>query len=266
MDFTGKNVVITGASSGIGRSTAIEFAKKGSNVILIARRQQKLLKVADELEKYGVSALACKCDVSDKNQVKRAHHSISERFGRIDVLVNNAGFAIYAPVARLEIKDIESQMATNYFGMVYCTKYFLPGMLENKSGHIINVASVGASFGLPGIASYCASKSAMLGFSEGLRYELKSSGIGVSVISPIIVRTGFFENMPFKKMPTPSFPSISPERVARAILGAVGSDRLEIIVPPAVRAAVWGKHTFPFIVNPIISSIFQKQLDAVTSD
>src|SRR3989338_5284311 len=159
MDFKDKIILITGASSGIGKETAIQFAKKGSNVILVARRKQKLEQIADDLKKFNISTMICECDVSDKLQVEK--------------------------------------MATNYFGMIYCIKNFLPSMIQKKSGHIVNVASVAASFGLPGIASYCASKFAMLGFSEGLKHELKGTGVGITVVSPIMVRTDFFDHPSF---------------------------------------------------------------------
>ena len=119
---------------------------------------------------------------------------VLHKFKKIDVLVNNAGFAIYGKVSELSIDEIEAQMNTNYLGMVYCIKNFLPSMLEQNSGHIVNVASVAASFGLPGIASYCASKFAMLGFSEGLHHELKGTDVGITVVSPIMVRTNFFDH------------------------------------------------------------------------
>jgi short-subunit dehydrogenase len=160
----------------------------------------------------------------------------------------------------LTIEEIESQMQTNYFGMIYCTKNFLPKMLEQKSGHIVNVASVAASFGLPGIASYCASKFAMLGFSEGLKHELKGTGIGVTVVSPIMVRTSFFDHQSFGQMPKYSPTSLSAKTVAKAIVSAANSPRLEIIVPSVVRGAVWAKHTFPYIINPILGSAFRKQM------
>lgn len=262
MDLEGKNVVITGASSGIGRQAAIEFAREGANVVVVARRQQRLQQVKDELKRFGVSTLACRCDVSDRSQVNRMHDAVFEAFDSVDILVNNAGFAIYGPVSELTVDEIESQMATNYLGTVYCTKHFLPGMLERRSGHIVNVASVAASFGLPGIASYCASKFAMLGFSEGLKHELKGTGVGITVVSPIMVRTDFFDHPSFARMPKYSPWSLSSKTVAHAILRAANSPRLEIIVPSIVRGAVWGKHTFPFIINPIMGSAFQKQLDA----
>ena len=140
-------------------------------------------------------------------------------------------------------------------------KSFFPRCWKRASGHIVNVASVAASFGLPGIASYCASKYAMLGFSEGLKHELDGSGVGVTVVSPIMVRTEFFEHRSFKGMPRSSI-SLDSKTVARAVVSAAGSSRLEIIVPPVVRGTVWLKHTFPYLVNPMAGRIFKKQLDA----
>ncbi|RMW38723.1 MAG: SDR family oxidoreductase [Nitrosopumilus sp.] len=263
MDFKNKTVLITGASSGIGKQTAIEFAKLGANLILVARRKEKLDELANELEKFNVTTFVCQCDVSEKSQVEEMSKAVLEKFDSIDVLVNNAGFAIYGSVKDLSVDEIESQMETNYFGMMYCIKNFLPSMLEKKSGHIVNVASVAASFGLPGIASYCASKFAMLGFSEGLKHELHGTGVGITVVSPIMVRTDFFDHPSFEKMPQYSPTSLSSKTVAKAILKAANSPRLEIIVPSVVRSAVWLKHTFPYFINPIMGKSFKKQLDAV---
>jgi len=261
VDFKNKIVLITGASSGIGKQAAIEFAKKGANIILVARRKDKLELVAKELEKFHATTLVCQCDVSNKDQVKEMSKTVLEKFNSIDILINNAGFAIYGSVSDLSIDEIESQMETNYFGMIYCIKNFLPSMLEKKSGHIVNVASVAASFGLPGIASYCASKFAMLGFSEGLKHELNNTGVGITVVSPIMVRTNFFDHSSFENMPKYSPTSLSSKTVANAILKAANSPRLEIIVPSVVRIPVWLKNTFPYFINPIMGSLFRKQLD-----
>ena len=261
MNFKNKLVLITGASSGIGRAAALQFAKQGANLVLVARNKDKLNQVAEELKKFHISIQVFRCDVSKKSEVEKMSKTILEKSDSIDILVNNAGFAIYGPVSKLSIEEIESQMATNYFGMIYCIKNFLPTMIKKKSGHIVNVASVAASFGLPGIASYCASKFAMLGFSEGLKHELKGTGVGITVVSPIMVRTNFFDHPSFEKMPKYSPTSLSPETVANAILKAANSSRLEIIVPSFVRSAVWIKTTFPYLINPILGSTFKKQLD-----
>jgi len=258
MDFANKVVVITGASSGIGKASALLFAKKGSNVVLVGRRKEKLLEVESELAKFRQKNLVCACDVSDKSQVENMSNQVIDTFGKIDILVNNAGFAIFGTVSNLNIEQIESQMSTNYLGMVYCIKNFLPQMIKQSSGHIINVASVAASFGLPGMVSYCASKFAMLGFSEGLYHELKNTGVKVTVVSPIRVRTNFFDHPSFESIPKYSPTSLSAETVAKAIIKAANSSRLEIIVPGVVRGAVWAKHTFPYLINPLINSTFKK--------
>ena len=259
MDFKDKVVLITGASSGIGKETAIQFAKNGSSVILVARRKEKLEQLANYLKKFDIHTLVCECDVSDKLQVEKMSKFVLEKYDSIDILINNAGFAVYGSVLDLTTKEIESQMATNYFGMIYCIKNFLPSMLEKKSGHIVNVASVAASFGLPGIASYCASKFAMLGFSEGLKHELKGTGIGITVVSPIMVRTNFFDHSSFKKMPKYSPISLSDKTVAKAILRAANSPRLEIVVPPAIRMVIWIKNTIPYLINPILGTAFKNK-------
>ncbi len=261
MSFKDKIVVITGASSGIGAASALEFAKKGASLVLVARTRKKLEELESSLAKFSIKTLVCECDVSKNSQVQKMGKEALDKFGTIDVLVNNAGFAIYGKVSDLTVEQIESQMATNYFGMIYCTKQFLPKMLEKNAGHIVNVASVAASFGLPGIASYCASKFAMLGFSEGLRHELYGTNVGITVVSPIMVRTNFFDDSSFDTMPKYSPTSLSARTVAKAVLSAATSSRLEIIVPSIVRGAVWAKHTVPFIINPIIGSAFRKQLE-----
>jgi short-subunit dehydrogenase len=257
MNFKDKVVLITGASSGIGKESAIEFAKLGANIVLVARRKEKLEQVADELKKFKVTILTCQCDISNKDQVKEMSKTVLEKFDSVDILVNNAGFAIYGSVSDLTIDEIESHMETNYFGMIYCIKNFLPSMLDKQSGHIVNVASVAASFGLPGMASYCASKFAMLGFSEGLKHELKNTGVGITVVSPIMVRTNFFEHPSFEKRPKFSPISLSSKTVAKAILKAANSPRLEIIVPSVVRGVVWMKNTFPYFINPILGKFFK---------
>jgi short-subunit dehydrogenase len=261
VDFKNKVVLITGASSGIGKQTAIEFAKLGSSIILVARRKNKLEQVENELKQFNVNTLVCVCDVSKKDQVDELSKIVLQKFDSVDILVNNAGFAIYGLVSDLSINEIESQMETNYFGMIYCIKNFLPLMLKKKSGHIVNVASVGASFSVPGVSSYCATKFAMLGFSEGLKHELYGTGVGLTVVSPIMVRTPLFEHPSFTNFSKFSTGvSLSSETVAKTIIKASNSSRLEIVVPSVARAVIWFKQTFPFLINPIVGRIFRKQL------
>ena len=260
MDYSGKIVVITGASSGIGEQSAEEFAKLGANVVLISRNEEKLQEIAKRLSKYQTKVFVHTCDVSKKDQVDKMGKSILEKFVTVDVLVNNAGFGIHNTVNEITIEEMESQMMTNFFGMMYCTKVFLPKMLEQRSGHIVNVASVAGSIGIPGMASYCASKFAMLGFSESLSHELKGTGVGITVVSPIMVRTNFFNHESFGNMPRYSATSLSSKTVANAVVRAASSPRLEIVVPQFVRLAIWIKQTIPYLINPIIGGMFRKSM------
>jgi len=261
MDFKNNVVVITGASSGIGEAAALKFAKKGANVVLVARRKEKLLEVEKKISNHSGSSLICQCDVSNKEQVEKMAKNVLETYGRIDVLVNNAGFVIYGKVNELSTDEIVAQMETNYFGMIYCTKAFLPQMLEQHSGHFVNVASIGASFSAPGVASYCATKYAMLGFSEGLKHELYDTGVGLTVVSPIMVRTPLFDHPSFENFSKFSTGiSLSSETVAKAIIKASNSSRLEIVVPSVARAGIWFKQTFPYFINPVVGNSFRKQL------
>ena len=246
-------VVITGASSGIGAEAAREFARRGDSVVLAARRLGRLERLASEL---GPRALPVRCDVSDAGDVA-ALRERAESAGPVDVLVNNAGFAAHRTVAESPMSEIEEQVSVNFLGAVRCTKELLPGMLARGSGHVVNVASAAASMGLPGIAAYCASKSAMLGFSEGLRHELHGTGVGVTVVSPIMVRTEFFAKMP--RVEASRF-SLHPRTVARAIVRASGSPRLEMVVPWPARAAIWLKQAVPYTVAPLAGRMFKKYL------
>ena len=261
--FKGKVVLVTGASSGIGRQVSLDFSDHGAqNIILVARSQSKL----EDLEKiirrkFATDVSVYPCDISKKTEVAKMGREILERYGYIDILVNNAGFGIYGKVQRQSIEDIESIIFTNYLGMVYCTKLFLDSMTSRKSGHIVNVASVAGSFGVAGLSAYCASKYAVLGFSESLSQELHGTGIGITVVSPIGVRTNFFSNDSFSgKTPNYTGFMLESKTVSNAILAAANSSRLEIIVPFYIRVAVWFKHTLPFIVNPIVGSHFRREL------
>lgn len=261
MDYSGKIVLITGASSGIGEQAAEEFAKLHASLVLVSRNEDQLQKIAARLSGYGAKPFVYACDVSSKDQVGRMGKAVLEKFGTVDVLVNNAGFGIYNTVDKITVEEMESQVATNFFGMMYCIKAFLPRMLERRSGHIVNVASVAGSIGIPGMASYCASKFAMLGFSESLHHELRGTGVGVTVVSPIMVRTNFFHHKSFGKMPRYSATSLDPKTVAGAVVRAASSPRLEIIVPQFVRFAVWMKQTLPYLVNPIVGAIFRRSMN-----
>jgi uncharacterized protein len=264
--FKGKVVLITGASSGIGRQTAIDFAENDAQtIILISRSKPKLEELEKILKtKFTSEIVVYPCDISKKAQVVEMGKEVLEKFGHVDILVNNAGFGLYSKIQHQSIEEIESIIFTNYLGMVYCTKLFLNSMISERSGHIVNVASVAASFGIPGLAAYCASKYAMLGFSESLYHELHGTGVGISVVSPIGVKTNFFSNKSFRygdQIPSYTRYMLEPKTVSKAILTAAKSPRLEIIVPFYVKIGVWFKHTIPYIINPIIGALFRRELN-----
>jgi short-subunit dehydrogenase len=205
--------------------------------------------------------LVYSCDVSSKADVIIMGKELLGRLGHMDILVNNAGIGLYDKVQDQSIEEIESITFTNYLGMVYCTKVFLESMIYKGAGHIVNVASVAASFGVAGLAAYCASKYAVLGFSEALYHELHGTGVSVTVVSPIGVKTNFFNHESFAhRIPNYTGFMLAPKTVSKAILSAANSSRLEIMIPFYIRAGVWFKHTMPYLVNPLVGSVFNRQL------
>lgn len=261
--FEGKIVLVTGASSGIGRQVSLDFSGNGAqSIILVARSRSKL----EDLEKiisrkFNIKTIIYPCDVSKKSEVEQMGREILDKCGHVDILVNNAGFGLYGKVQHQSIEQIESVTFTNYLGVVYCTKVFLDSMIARKSGHIVNLASVAASFGVAGLSAYCASKYAVLGFSESLSQELHGTGVGLTVVSPMGVKTNFFNNSSFGgRIPYYNGFMLKTNTVSNAVLAAANSHRLEIIVPFYMRAGVWLKHTIPFLINPMIGFIFRREL------
>jgi uncharacterized protein len=261
--FEGQVVLVTGASSGIGRQVSLDFSRQGvQSIVLVARSQSKLEDLEKTIrEKFDIQTIVYPCDVSKKSDVEQMGREILERCGHVDVLVNNAGFGLYGKVQDQSIEQIESVTFTNFLGVVYCTKIFLGSMITRKSGHIVNIASVAASFGVAGLSAYCASKYAVLGFSESLSQELHGTGVGLTVVSPMGVKTNFFNNSSFyRKNPYDERFMLKTKTVSNAVLAAANSHRLEIIVPFYMRVGVWLKHTAPFIINPIVGFLFRREL------
>ena len=229
MDLEGKNVIVTGASSGIGRATALEMARRGAHVVLAARRGEKLEKVAAECRALGVRALAVVTDVTKPEDCRR----LAETAGEVDVLVNNAGFAIFDAVADAKTNDLRAMMDTNYYGTVNCTQAVLPSMLQRGSGTIVNVSSITGLMGFARMSAYCASKFALTGFTEALRDEVLGSGVRVALVCPGTTETEFFVKAERDKMPGASrlMLAVRPERVARAVCDAAEDGRYRRILP-----------------------------------
>jgi NADP-dependent 3-hydroxy acid dehydrogenase YdfG len=183
-NIEGKVVVITGASSGLGESTARLLSAQGASVVLGARRGDRLRSLVDELTSKGGKALAVFTDVTRHDQVKRLVDSAVHTYGRIDVMVNNAGLMPISPLERLKIDEWNQLIDVNIKGVLYGIAAVLPYMKNQKAGHIINVSSVAGHKVGPGAAVYAATKHAVLALSEGLRQEVKPYNIRTTVISP----------------------------------------------------------------------------------
>jgi NADP-dependent 3-hydroxy acid dehydrogenase YdfG len=183
-NIEGKIVVITGASSGLGEATARHLSVQGATVVLGARRAERIQALANELNKSGGKAYALQTDVTHAEQVKRLVDAAVQTYGRIDVMLNNAGLMPHSPLERLKIDDWNRTIDVNIKGVLYGIAAALPYMKEQHAGHIINVSSVAGHKVRPGSAVYAASKAAVLMISEGLRQEVKPYHIRTTVISP----------------------------------------------------------------------------------
>jgi NADP-dependent 3-hydroxy acid dehydrogenase YdfG len=188
-NIQGKVVVITGASSGLGQATARFLSAQGAAVVMGARRIDRLQGLAEELAGGGGKALAVATDVTQRDQVNRLVDAAVQAYGRIDVMINNAGLMPHSPLERLKVDDWDRTINVNIKGVLYGIAAALPYMKEQKSGHIINVSSVAGHKVGPGSAVYAATKHAVRALSEGLRQEVKPYNIRTTVISPGAVAT-----------------------------------------------------------------------------
>ncbi len=189
INIAGKIVVITGASSGLGEATARHLSREGAVVVLGARRIDRINALAKELEGDGGKAIAVQTDVTQSGQVKHLVDAAVERYGRIDVMINNAGLMPHSPLGRLKIDDWDRMIDVNIKGVLYGIAAALPHMQKQKSGHFINVSSVAGHKVRPSSAVYAATKHAVLALSEGLRQEVKPYNIRTTLISPGAIDT-----------------------------------------------------------------------------
>jgi NAD(P)-dependent dehydrogenase (short-subunit alcohol dehydrogenase family) len=216
----GSTVVITGATSGIGRETARAFSRAGARVVAAGRREERLKELVSEIEGQGGEALGVRADVSDQPQVERLIERAVDRFGRLDILVNNAGVGIAARFEEQPLEDFRRVMEVNFWGAVFACKAALPRMRAQPAGGvIINVSSILGRRGMPYQTTYCASKFALAGFSEALRTEVMADGIDVSTIFPGAVETEFWESLANKTgLEMPSFMPMFPARELAQII------------------------------------------------
>lgn len=240
-DFRGKVVVVTGAGSGIGKASALAFASEGAKLVLSDVSEERLKEVAEKIGEKSAVVLIKKADVSDKKQVEELASFVIKEFGRVDILHNNAGVAVGGRVEKTPIEDWQWIVGINFWGVVYGINSFLPYMISQKYGHIINTASLFGLIGVPGAGAYCATKFAVVGLSEALRAEVKQYGIGVSVICPGLINTNIIcdgrtclsENGAANRCTVEKFfrdYGRSPEKVASAVLKAVRKNKAVVPV------------------------------------
>jgi len=249
MQLEGAVVIVTGASAGIGRETALAFARRGAHVVLAARREDRLRALAARIERIGVQALVVRTDVGRSEDVERMVRATLERFGRIDVLVNNAGFGFSGTIEETTEADMRELMDVNYMGAFNATRAVLPHMRRQKQGHIVNVASVVGKLAFPFHGAYSATKFAMIGMTESLRGELDGSGVTATVVLPGSTRTEFFDAQRTNDghVSAPTGPQQTAAQVARAIVRSVDHPTPEVNVFPGYRIAYGLDAFFPFL-------------------
>jgi short-subunit dehydrogenase len=231
MDFKDRVVFITGASEGIGRQLAVDLAARGAIVVGCARTRERLVQTLKQVRSASPQSLMIACDIGDAEQVREMMRKVIADFGKIDILINNAGIGMRQPFADTPLATIEAILRTNYLGTVYCTHEVLLSMIARGAGHIVNISSGAGKIGTLNMAAYCASKFAMNGWSESLYHELKPLGVNVSVICPGPVTTDFSRDFRDHEPKSPPHLFIGAEAVSRAVIRAIEKKRFEVTIP-----------------------------------
>jgi NADP-dependent 3-hydroxy acid dehydrogenase YdfG len=248
--LNGKIVIITGASSGFGEQAARLFSREGCPVVLAARRLDRLESVADEIRAEGRDALTVVADVTQYDQIQSMVKTTIDRYGRIDILFNNAGFGRMDWLEALDpIQDIERQIVANLLGVIWAARAVLPQMYRQRSGHIINMASIAGWAAPPLYSIYAAAKFGVRGFSEALRRETEPMGIHVSAIYPGSASTEFQqhvgENKAKKRFTTPDWLKVTPQEVAEGVVGLAKRPRRSLFLPRIMGLSVFINSHFP---------------------
>ena len=253
-------IVITGASSGIGRASALEFARAGATVVVTSRREHALGRLAEQCEKLGGKALAIAADVTDQQAIQDVAGRACETFGRIDAWINNAAVTLFARLEQAPPESYRRVIETNLFGCIHGARAVLPHFREQGSGILINISSGIGKMGSPFVSAYAASKFAIVGFSESLRMELRDApNIHVCTVLPAAIDTPLFQqgaNFTGRAV-KPIPPVYSAEKVAHAITELVRHPRREVIVGAAAKAGL-----MMHVLAPALTErIFAKQVE-----
>lgn len=222
-----KVAIVTGASSGMGEATALDLAKEGARVVITARRSEKLAEVEKRIMDNHGTCLSLPLDVTDEEAVKRCIQKVEDTWGTIDILINNAGVMLLSPIDEADTADWRRMLDTNLLGLLLMTRYVLPSMKEQRSGHIVNVSSVAGRTAGPTRSVYNATKWGVVGFSEALRQEVVGYNIRTTIIEPGIVATELQDHIPhettkenLKKWIQTSYP-LQSEDISAAIIYAL---------------------------------------------
>ncbi|MDG1849560.1 MAG: SDR family oxidoreductase [Flavobacteriales bacterium] len=262
-----KLVIVTGASSGIGKACAVEFAQKGADVVLVARSESKLEVVAEQISSYGVQVLSVVADVSQEEDCKKMVDEVLLKFGKIDVLVNNAGISMRAAFSEIDLSVLKKVMGVNFWGTVYCTRYALASILENK-GSVVGVSSIAGYKGLPGRTGYSSSKFAMHGFLESLRLENLKNGLHVLIACPGFTASNIRntaltgDGSSQGETPRDEQKMMQPEEVATYIVDAVVKRKDRLTLTFNGKLTVLLNKFFPKWVDKLVYNHMRKEADA----
>ncbi len=227
--FKDKLVLITGASAGIGRRTAVDFAAQGANLIITARRGDLLRKTADEVQKHGREAYVLPCDLADQKDRDRFITTVKTHYGTPDILINNAGYGNYRAFLKESQGEISRMMEVNYQAPAHLMNAFLGDMVGRGSGAVVNVSSGAGRVALPYMAIYCATKFALCALTESVAYELEGTGVNIHLVNPGPVDTGFFQAGVFEGDPPTR--KATAEQVSNVIREAIINNRAVSYVP-----------------------------------
>jgi len=258
-DFQGKVVLITGASSGIGRAAATAYAAQGAHLVLAARRESQLQDTAREVEALGVRALPVRCDVTVEDDVHRLMRETEAAFGGLDILVNNAGLGLYGPVEGFSEAQLRLVFEVNFFGLVRVTRAALPLLRKRAPGsQVVNVSSVLGHRGLPLLGGYGSSKAAVNLLTESLRAELAAEGISVLLVSPGLTETEFRDsrlNADGWKQDAIPLNAMSSAAVASAMVRASRLERRETVLTLPGRVMVLANRWVPALFDRVARRI-----------